>query len=467
MKHGVNILGIKADVCESFAERARGLIGRPAPAPGCGLLIPRCNAIHTFFMRYPIDAIFLDAENRPVRTVRGIRPWRFFIWGGFRARAVLETAVRGKSAADESRAAPPPKTGSRLFGWLAAAGLLAVSAAFALAIVSFRASVARAAADALAARAAALAPALTDALRTEDFAAIHRLGDECRAADERLTLRSRGGGILYANFGRAAADEAMIATEISADGFRFRLESPAARAHAAYRNALPAVILASLVGVAGMLFVFFGFYRQRVQLRVTRRHLAEISELEKSRREFIADFSHELKTPLTGILGAAEMLADATGGDGDDANKANITRLSEMIIRESRRLNALAQQILDLSRLSAGAMATREELVDRAIEQLKENARRHSGSDEITVSESERDGFHCWIVEDHGVGIPEAMRERVFERFFRIDPARSRESGGAGLGLAIVRETARRLGGDCLCEAVEPHGARFIFKIPQ
>ena len=83
-------LAVDVDVAETFAERARGLIGRPAPAPGRGLLIPRCNAIHTLFMRYPIDATFLDREGRVVKSVRNLRPWRLFVWGGWRAVQVLE-----------------------------------------------------------------------------------------------------------------------------------------------------------------------------------------------------------------------------------------------------------------------------------------------------------------------------------------------------------------------------------------
>ena len=93
MKHGVEILGVNADVAEGFSERARGLIGRPRPGKGRGLLIPRCNAIHTFFMRYPIDVQFLDGDGNVVKTVRNIRPWRLLVWGGWRARSVLETAA--------------------------------------------------------------------------------------------------------------------------------------------------------------------------------------------------------------------------------------------------------------------------------------------------------------------------------------------------------------------------------------
>ncbi|MBR2065578.1 MAG: sensor histidine kinase, partial [Kiritimatiellae bacterium] len=68
-------------------------------------------------------------------------------------------------------------------------------------------------------------------------------------------------------------------------------------------------------------------------------------------------------------------------------------------------------------------------------------------------------------VEDHGVGIPPEHAERVFERFYRVDPARAAESGGAGLGLAIVRRIARLHGGDVVLEPVSPHGCRFVFTL--
>lgn len=86
------IIGLKVMIARTFAERSRGLIGRPKPPPGEGLLILRCNAIHTFFMSYPIDAVFLDRDDRVVREVRGIKPWRMFVWGGWRAVKVVETA---------------------------------------------------------------------------------------------------------------------------------------------------------------------------------------------------------------------------------------------------------------------------------------------------------------------------------------------------------------------------------------
>ena len=80
-------------VASTFAERAKGLIGVKSLPPGEGLLIPGCNAIHTFFMSMAIDATFLDRYNRVVKVVRGIRPWRPFVWGGWRAAKVLETAA--------------------------------------------------------------------------------------------------------------------------------------------------------------------------------------------------------------------------------------------------------------------------------------------------------------------------------------------------------------------------------------
>ena len=90
----VEILGCRAKVAHTFCERARGLIGVKGLAPGEGMLIERCNAIHTFFMSFSIDATFLDAENRVVKIVRNIRPWRPLVWGGWRAKKVLETEAR-------------------------------------------------------------------------------------------------------------------------------------------------------------------------------------------------------------------------------------------------------------------------------------------------------------------------------------------------------------------------------------
>ena len=86
----IKILGIRAKVARTFAQRARGLIGTRILADDEGMLILRCNAIHTFFMSFPIDAVFLDRNDNVVKIVRNIRPWRFVVWGGWRAVKVLE-----------------------------------------------------------------------------------------------------------------------------------------------------------------------------------------------------------------------------------------------------------------------------------------------------------------------------------------------------------------------------------------
>jgi len=84
--------GIEVEVCETFVERARGLIGRRELPHGKGMLIPKCNCIHTCFMRFAIDATFLDKRGNVVKVVRNIRPWRLWVWGGWKATQVLETA---------------------------------------------------------------------------------------------------------------------------------------------------------------------------------------------------------------------------------------------------------------------------------------------------------------------------------------------------------------------------------------
>ena len=245
-----------------------------------------------------------------------------------------------------------------------------------------------------------------------------------------------------------------------------------------FLGALAVVVVAGLVGILALGAVFFVLYRQRVRIR-------ELARLEKFRRDFVADVSHEIKTPLTGILGAVDML------EGDSP-------LVPLIRKEATRLNGLVQSILDLARLEregealnrtetdlsdlvrdvasrypceceAGepcVVACDAQLVSQALSNLIANAVRHSGSKEICVSLAQAGGEARIVVEDHGVGIPPAEAERVFERFHRVDPARAAETGGAGLGLAIVRRIARLHGGDVTLSAAKPHGCRFCLSIP-
>ncbi len=89
----IEINGIRARVAKSFKERAVGLIGTKSLPPGEGLLILKCNCIHTLFMSMTIDAVFLDKNDNVVKTVKNIKPWRFMVFGGFRAVKVLETGA--------------------------------------------------------------------------------------------------------------------------------------------------------------------------------------------------------------------------------------------------------------------------------------------------------------------------------------------------------------------------------------
>ena len=336
---------------------------------------------------------------------------------------------------------------------------------------AFRASVLEWAGNDLFSRTKVAASTLEEPLRTGDFAAVHAFSRQCAADGVRLSIFGKPkGGLVFDSLGGftdVLRDSDYIYGAIEdAGAFEVMLGIPLDRVLAPYRRAKTSLVLAALVGIAGMFFVFFALYRQRVRIR-------ELARLEKFRREFVADVSHEIKTPLTGILGAVDMLED---GGASDAQRP----LLSMISKESKRLNTLVQQILDLARLEresnaldpaetdladlvretveslrpraeaagialsfaapeAPCVATIDaRLVSEAIANLVSNAIRHSGSPDVAVSVSATARGFAVVVEDHGIGIPPEHAERIFERFHRVDPARAAESGGAGLGLAIV-----------------------------
>ena len=193
--------------------------------------------------------------------------------------------------------------------------------------------------------------------------------------------------------------------------------------------------------------------------------------------------------------GAVDLLDDAS----PDVMR---TSLAPLIKKESTRLSALVQQILDLARLERegdvlnraetdlvdlarevaekygaelrlgeGADGARRatcdaQLVSQALSNLVENAIRHSGSNDIAVVCDVDAKRASLAVEDHGVGVPLTEAQRIFERFHRVDPARAAETGGAGLGLAIVRRIARLHGGDASYSPVSPRGSRFELSLP-
>ena len=331
------------------------------------------------------------------------------------------------------------------------------------------------------------ADSLREPLASQNFRALTGLHTSLEAKGLILRVRSANGGwIFHGGYKGATVEEYVPCGEYSV-GVAIREE----QVYAPFYEALVGFVLAALVGVLGMFVVFFILYRQRVRIR-------ELAKLEKFRREFIADVSHEIKTPLTGILGAVDMLegmeVEKKGGGGQWGV------LLALIRKESKRLNGLVQSILDLARLEregdvldvagfdleemlkelAAKYGVRYDgsdksenfvvgdaaLILQAVSNLVENAKRHSGTEDIALSLTWLDGWAHVIVEDHGVGIPPEHAARIFERFHRVDPARAAETGGAGLGLAIVRRIARLHGGEVALTSAKPRGCRFDFSIP-
>ena len=331
------------------------------------------------------------------------------------------------------------------------------------------------------------ADSLREPLASQNFRALTGLHTSLEAKGLILRVRSANGGwIFHGGYKGATVEEYVPCGEYSV-GVAIREE----QVYAPFYEALVGFVLAALVGVLGMFVVFFILYRQRVRIR-------ELAKLEKFRREFIADVSHEIKTPLTGILGAVDMLegmeVEKKGGGGQWGV------LLALIRKESKRLNGLVQSILDLARLeregdvldvagfdleemlkelaakygvrydgsdkSENLVVGDAALILQAVSNLVENAKRHSGTEDIALSLTWLDGWAHGIVEDHGVGIPPEHAARIFERFHRVDPARAAETGGAGLGLAIVRRIARLHGGEVALTPAKPRGCRFDFSIP-
>ena len=387
--------------------------------------------------------------------------------------------------------------GARKFEWLpavlAAVALVGFALAFAYELLSYQAAVVGWAKGDLESRARLAADSLAEPLRTQNMRELHRLGDEFASNGMRLRVTGVHGGIgMVFDTHRDADKGYLFSRRHASGGHDVILGLPLSRVTAPFRRAVLGFVLAGLVGVAGVLLFFFVTYRQRVRIR-------ELAKLEKFRREFIADVSHEIKTPLSGILGAVDLLREEGRGNREQGTE---TRLIEMIKKESKRLNGLVQSILDLARLEregdvlnltetdlgelvrglaekfkvefrGGDVSSPRflircdpQLIEQAVSNLIGNAVRHSGSDEILVTVACDGKMAHVIVEDHGVGIPPEHAAQVFERFHRVDPARAAETGGAGLGLAIVRQIARLHGGDVTLKSAVPHGCRFELSIP-
>ncbi len=224
--------------------------------------------------------------------------------------------------------------------------------------------------------------------------------------------------------------------------------------------------------------------------------------LEAIRRDFVVNVSHELKTPV----GALSLLAETVQDAADDPEA--VRRFAGRMVSEAHRLSELVHEILELSRLQvAGALkdiavvdvdAVVAESVDRArtgaaakemtfqvggesgtrvfgdptmlvqaVRNLLDNAVRYSpAGTTVGVGVRTRDGLVEIAVVDQGVGISPEEQDRVFERFYRVDPARSRETGGTGLGLSIVKHVAADHGGDVQVWSQPGRGSTFTLRLP-
>ena len=231
------------------------------------------------------------------------------------------------------------------------------------------------------------------------------------------------------------------------------------------------------------------------------RDVSELRRVESVRRDFVANVSHELKTPI----GALSLLAETMAvGDDSPVN----SQLADHVQREANRLGRIVDDLLDLSLIEAQERPTREpvpvhvvlhEAAERvrgvadavgiplsvapvatdlvvagdrsqlvsAVANLLDNAVKYSEPGEpVEVDATVGDGSICISVRDHGIGIPSRDLERIFERFYRVDRARSRATGGTGLGLSIVRHVAQAHGGDVTVESTEGEGSTFRLRVP-
>ncbi len=226
-----------------------------------------------------------------------------------------------------------------------------------------------------------------------------------------------------------------------------------------------------------------------------------LQETESARRQFVSDASHELKTPLAAIRLLTDSILQNENIDNDTARE-----FVSDIGQEAERLSRITEDLLRLTRLDSGVTEAPSRIrvgpvLDRVVRMLrpvadeKEIEVRTIGGDAVVIATegelhqilynlaenaikyNRQGGFVCIrvsedteittiTVEDNGIGIPAEDLTHVFERFYRVDKARSRAAGGTGLGLSIVRDTVSRRGGDIWAENIPEGGTRFVVKLP-
>jgi two-component system sensor histidine kinase SenX3 len=229
---------------------------------------------------------------------------------------------------------------------------------------------------------------------------------------------------------------------------------------------------------------------------------SEAQRVHDVRRDFVANISHELKTPI----GALSLLSEAVLGAKEDSEA--VSKFAARMQIEAKRLTDLVQEIIQLSRvqdsdpLKEAQMISSSDIIKEALDQCRttadsrqitltfqdsedglilgdrdqltmaihnliENAINYSPVDtKVAVSASIENEILTITVADQGIGIPEAEVERIFERFYRVDPARSRETGGTGLGLSIVKHIITKHGGEISVWSAENVGSTFTIRLP-
>lgn len=232
--------------------------------------------------------------------------------------------------------------------------------------------------------------------------------------------------------------------------------------------------------------------------------ITDLRKLERVRRDFVANVSHEFRTPLTAIQGFAETLL--AGAMNDPQNRE---RFLGIIVEHSRRLARLTEDLLMLSKMDADRLelemrripvgpfvescietstprATEKDLrlhvnlaervpdiagdrrrLTEVLQNLLDNAIQYTpAGGQIMISAGPKNGEVVFTVSDTGIGIPQADQPRIFERFYRVDVARSREVGGTGLGLSIAKHLVENHGGRIWVESEVGHGSQFHFSVP-
>jgi signal transduction histidine kinase len=223
--------------------------------------------------------------------------------------------------------------------------------------------------------------------------------------------------------------------------------------------------------------------------------LGRLETSAEKQRRFVSDASHELRSPLASLRQTAEV-ATAHPGAMDDGELAEATLeetvrmqrlvesllvltrtdegrrapavevdLDDLLLAEAARLKRLGTVAVDASAVGAVRVLGDPVALGQVVRNLVDNAARHATSQVAVGAEERPDGALLWV-DDDGAGVPEADRDRVFERFVRLDEARSRDAGGSGLGLAIVADVVRRHGGEARVGTSPLGGARFVVRLP-